>query len=70
MDSDLPFQFETYIPYGTLSPIPPHVSTPNTAGLFALTLAGITKNDFVLDLGCGDAKLLIHAAKTFKMRGK
>ena len=35
----------------------------------ALRFASITSNDYLLDLGCGDAKFLIEAAKEFHMKG-
>jgi len=34
-----------------------------------LTLAKVTKNDVVYDLGCGDGRILIAAAKTYGARG-
>jgi len=34
-----------------------------------LKLAGVTKTDVVYDLGCGDGKIVIAAAKTFGARG-
>ena len=34
-----------------------------------LKLAGVTKTDVVYDLGCGDAKIVIAAAKDFGARG-
>jgi SAM-dependent methyltransferase len=34
-----------------------------------LTLAGVTPNDIVYDLGCGDGRIVIAAAKEFGARG-
>ena len=37
--------------------------------LAMLKLAGVTKNDVVYDLGCGDGRLVITAVKDFGARG-
>ena len=37
--------------------------------LAMLRLAGVTKNDVVYDLGCGDGRLVVTAAKEFGARG-
>jgi uncharacterized protein (TIGR03000 family) len=34
-----------------------------------LEMAGVTKNDVVYDLGCGDGRILVTAATKFKARG-
>jgi len=34
-----------------------------------LTLAGVTRDDVVYDLGCGDGRIVIAAAKEFGARG-
>ena len=34
-----------------------------------LTLAGVTKNDFLVDLGCGDGRIPVTAAKKYGARG-
>lgn len=34
-----------------------------------LELAGVTKNDFVYDMGCGDGRIVIMAAKKYGARG-
>ncbi len=34
-----------------------------------LSLASVTKNDFVVDLGCGDGRIPIWAAKKYGARG-
>ena len=34
-----------------------------------LTLAGVTSNDVVYDLGCGDGRIVIAAAQKFGARG-
>jgi SAM-dependent methyltransferase len=34
-----------------------------------LELAGVRKGDLIYDLGCGDGRILIHAAKKYSTRG-
>lgn len=34
-----------------------------------LELAGVRKGDVIYDLGCGDGRILIHAAKKYGTRG-
>jgi SAM-dependent methyltransferase len=45
------------------------VPTEDRVVLAMLKLAGTTKNDVVYDLGSGDGKIVITAAKTFGARG-
>jgi precorrin-6B methylase 2 len=47
----------------------PYVPTPQDVVDRMLKLAGVTKNDVVLDLGCGDGRIPITAATTYGARG-
>jgi len=47
----------------------PYVPTPQDVVDRMLALAGVGKNDVVLDLGCGDGRIPITAAKSFGARG-
>jgi ribosomal protein L11 methylase PrmA len=47
----------------------PYVPTPQDVAERMLELAGVTKNDVVYDLGCGDGRLVITAAKKYGARG-
>ncbi len=47
----------------------PYVPTPEDAVIEILKIAGVTKDDVVYDLGCGDGRLVIAAAKQFGARG-
>ena len=47
----------------------PYVPTPNDVVLRMLRLAGVGRNDIVYDLGCGDGRLVIAAARTYGARG-
>lgn len=47
----------------------PYVPTPQDVAERMLDLAGVTKNDVVYDLGCGDGRLVITAAKKYGARG-
>lgn len=46
-----------------------YVPTPQVAVDEMLRLAKVTKNDFVIDLGSGDGRIVITAAKKFGARG-
>jgi SAM-dependent methyltransferase len=46
----------------------PYVPTTEPAVAAMLKLAGVTKADVVYDLGCGDGRIVIAAAKTFGAR--
>ena len=46
----------------------PFVPTTEPAVQAMMKLAGVTKTDVVYDLGCGDGRLVIAAAKTFGAR--
>ncbi len=47
----------------------PYVPTPQEVVDRMLTLAGVTKDDVVYDLGCGDGRIPITAAKKYGARG-
>lgn len=47
----------------------PYVPTPQEVVDRMLALAGVGKNDVVMDLGCGDGRIPITAAKTYGARG-
>ena len=47
----------------------PYVPTPQEVVDRMLALAGVTKDDVVMDLGCGDGRIPITAAKTYGARG-
>ena len=47
----------------------PFVPTPNDVVNRMLTLAGVTENDVVYDIGCGDGRIVIAAARDFGARG-
>lgn len=47
----------------------PYVPTPQEVVDRMLVLAGVQKNDFVVDLGCGDGRIPVTAAKKYGARG-
>lgn len=47
----------------------PYVPTPQDVVERMLTLAEVTKSDVVYDLGCGDGRIPITAAKKYGVRG-
>jgi len=47
----------------------PYVATHQQAVEAMLKLASVTSSDYVIDLGCGDGRIVITAAKEFKARG-
>lgn len=47
----------------------PYVPTPHDVVTRLLTLAGAGPADFVYDLGCGDGRIVIAAAREFGARG-
>jgi precorrin-6B methylase 2 len=47
----------------------PYVPTPQDVVDRMLKLGGVTKADVVLDLGCGDGRIPITAAKTYGAKG-
>ena len=54
---------------GPLQTLAPYASTPEDVVDRMLVLAGTTKADVVYDLGCGDGRIPIAAAKTYGARG-
>jgi tRNA G37 N-methylase Trm5 len=48
----------------------PFVPTPPDVVEAMLKLAKVTGDDFVIDLGCGDGRIVIAAARDFKARGR
>src|SRR5262245_60770701 len=50
-------------------PLAPFVPTPQEVVDKMLKLAEVTKNDVVIDLGCGDGRIPITAAKMYGARG-
>jgi len=48
----------------------PYVPTPPDVVEAMLTLAGVNSGDFVVDLGCGDGRIVVMAAQKFGARGK
>ena len=47
----------------------PYIATPEDVVDRMLVLAGVTANDVVYDLGCGDGRIPIAAAKKYGARG-
>jgi len=47
----------------------PYVPTPQEVVDRMLALANVKKNDFVVDLGCGDGRIVVSAAKQYGARG-
>ena len=47
----------------------PYVPTPQEVVDAMLVLAGVQKNDFVVDLGCGDGRIPVTAARKYGARG-
>lgn len=47
----------------------PFITTPDPVTLAMLQLAGVRSNDFVVDLGSGDGRIVITAASRFRARG-
>jgi len=54
---------------GRKTPDVPYVTTPEPVVLEMLRLAKVTKDDVVYDLGSGDGRIVIAAAKHFGARG-
>jgi SAM-dependent methyltransferase len=47
----------------------PYVSTPDRVVSAMLKLAGVSRSDIVYDLGCGDGRIVISAAKEYGAHG-
>jgi SAM-dependent methyltransferase len=56
-------------PSPTVRPDVIWIATADRVVTAMLKLAGVTKNDVVYDLGCGDGKIVIAAARDFGARG-
>ena len=56
-------------PPPTRSPDVIYVPTPQKVVDEMLKLAGVTKDDIVYDLGCGDGRIVVEAAKRYGARG-
>ncbi len=52
---------------GYIIPVP-YVPTPERVVRYMLKVAGAGPNDIVYDLGCGDGRILVIAAKEFNVR--
>jgi len=61
----------SWTPTHSGEPIPevPYVPTPEEVVVAMLKMAGVAPNDMVYDLGCGDGRIVITAAKVFGARG-
>jgi SAM-dependent methyltransferase len=59
----------TVAPAAPQSSLAPYVPTPQDVVERMLALAGVGKNDVVADLGSGDGRLVVTAAKQFGARG-
>jgi SAM-dependent methyltransferase len=53
----------------TATSLAPYVPTPQDVVNRMLALGGVTKDDVVYDLGCGDGRIVITAAEQFGARG-
>jgi SAM-dependent methyltransferase len=47
----------------------PYVATPHRLVDAMLTLARVKRTDLIIDLGCGDGRIIIQAAKQYGARG-
>ena len=47
----------------------PYVPTPQPVVTAMLQLAKLTKDDYLIDLGCGDGRIVVSAARDFGARG-
>ncbi len=63
--------FSFYVAGHTQNQLPDveFVPTPQIVVMEMLKMAGVTKDDVVYDLGCGDGRIVITAAKEFGARG-
>jgi ubiquinone/menaquinone biosynthesis C-methylase UbiE len=57
------------VPWNEVDVHAPYVSTPYRVVDAMLTLAKVKKGDFVYDLGCGDGRIVIAAAKRYGTSG-
>lgn len=64
-----PYQNRVQAPALGAQSLAPYVPTPQDVVERMLELAAVTKDDVVYDLGCGDGRLVITAAKKYGARG-
>lgn len=64
-----PYQNRVQAPPLGAQSLAPYVPTPQDVVERMLELAAVTKDDVVYDLGCGDGRLVITAAKKYGARG-
>jgi len=57
------------VPQSKQAPEVPYLPTTQAAVEAMLKLAGVTQDDVVYDLGCGDGRIVITAAKLYGARG-
>ena len=67
--SSLPALLEAQTKRADAPHLAPYVPTPQDVVDRMLILAGVQKSDFVVDLGCGDGRIPVTAAKTYGARG-
>jgi SAM-dependent methyltransferase len=70
--NDMQGNLELYVGSHRREDVPdlaPYVPTPHNVVERMLELANVTKNDVIIDLGCGDGRIVIAAAKKFGARG-
>src|SRR5712692_1209357 len=63
------FVFASLAAAQSVQPEVPYVPTTDPAVTAMLKLADVKKTDVVYDLGCGDGRIVVAAAKTFGARG-
>jgi precorrin-6B methylase 2 len=63
------FVYAQQVPTATRTPDVPYVPTGEEVVDAMLKLAKVTKNDVVYDLGCGDGRIVITAAKKYGATG-
>ena len=64
-----PAAIVAFLLFGTPQSLAPYIATPEDVVDRMLTLAQVTRADVVYDLGCGDGRIPIAAAKKFGARG-
>jgi SAM-dependent methyltransferase len=57
------------LPFAGRAEYVPYTPTPQALVDRMLELAQVTKDDFVIDLGCGDGRILVTAAERYGARG-
>ena len=64
-----PFPVLLALLFGQQQSLAPYVPTPHDVVERMLALAAVTKDDVVYDLGCGDGRIVVTAAKRYGARG-